>query len=52
VDEARGRELVETMESILPTGTLRKFYRAFKTADPSHALVQVSPPRKTLVPVT
>jgi len=40
VNEERGAELKATMESILPVDTLRKFYKAFKTADPSHALVQ------------
>ena len=29
------------MEEILPVATLLKFYRAFRAADPAHALVQV-----------
>ncbi len=34
-------ELIAAMESILPVKTLLKFYKAFRAADPAHALVQV-----------
>ncbi len=28
------------MEKVLPVATLLKFYKAFRAADPAHALVQ------------
>ncbi len=34
-------ELIAAMEHILPVATLLKFYKAFRAADPAHALVQV-----------
>jgi hypothetical protein len=34
------QELVTAMEKILPAETLRKFYCAFRDADPTHALIQ------------
>ena len=34
------QELVTAMEKILPVETLRKFYCAFREADPTHALIQ------------
>ena len=37
----QGVELIAAMESILPVKTLLKFYKAFRAADPAHALVQV-----------
>ncbi len=37
-------ELIAAMESILPVKTLLKFYKAFRAADPAHALVQVRAP--------
>jgi hypothetical protein len=36
----QGVELIAAMESILPVKTLLKFYKAFRAADPAHALVQ------------
>jgi hypothetical protein len=35
-----GKELVTNMSKILPTETLKKFYLAFRDADPTHALIQ------------
>jgi len=40
VSEERGKDLVQVMETILPAETLRKFYCAFRDADPTHALIQ------------
>lgn len=40
VSEPMSKELVTAMERILPVETLRKFYCAFRDADPTHALIQ------------
>lgn len=40
VSEPMSQELVTAMERILPAETLRKFYCAFRDADPTHALIQ------------
>jgi len=40
VSTAMGKELVSAMEKILPAETLKKFYCAFRDADPTHALIQ------------
>ena len=40
VSELMSQELVTAMERILPAETLRKFYCAFRDADPTHALIQ------------
>ena len=40
VSEQMGTELVAAMEKILPCETLKKFYLAFRDADPTHALIQ------------
>lgn len=40
VSAAMGKELVSAMEKILPAETLKKFYLAFRDADPTHALIQ------------
>jgi hypothetical protein len=40
VSEPEAVQLVTAMEHILPCETLRKFYCAFRDADPTHALIQ------------